>query len=456
MPMRRHKTERARSSIWRPLLIGWLLIQVWLDASSTCRAGEIDESDWPGLPAPAPASGAPEATGGEPPTATRRFAAEVGTGKISMDQVFEVWGPAWYEAMAEVRRCRLSAEACDARLQKEWERALETVIREEVFYQEAERQYEIDLGKYIDKAYEYEQQRSGPHSLGPSRAQVARRIQETEEQRLEQAVDEMVARFINASGGVVRLKEVLQARGITWEDWRERIRRKGFANRHLNIQLQPLVPRPVRPADIRDYYKRHKDEFVKPGRVAFRHILFSYEARGGETAARAAARNVYDALVAKTLTFEEAARKHSDDAASREQGGLELGLVEDVERDAWLGDVREAVRKEPPGVLGPILVSGKGCHLVMLIKAESSVPIPFAEAQRAMQQKIYAERWEAATEKYYQELREKVRIEILTSTFPEELSWRALREKKTLPVVPLGGASVLPRVESASPADAGE
>jgi len=381
------------------------------------------------------------------------IAAEVAEAKIMLDQVFEVWGPAWYEAVAEVRRGRLAMEECDRRLQAEWEKSLETVIREEIFYQEAKRETEKLIQRLADQFYEvqsaYAARRREP---SPSRnaveAEVRRRYQRTAERQLNDLVD----RYIKASGGIERLKQVLANRGINWEEWRRRLERKAYTNTYLHEALSPLVPREPRPADIREYYQQHKDEFVEPGKVSFRHILFAVQNRGNEDAARLAAENVYRAIAEGRLTFEEAARKHSDDAASRERGGIETDLAPEPEREAWLQNIREAVRKEKEGEIGPILVSPLGCHLVMLVSVEPSKAIPFNEAQRIIAKRMFARKWEEEVQKLYVELKAKTRVRILAERFPPELSCSAaLQTERRAPAIYGIGPSAIPPATSSAP-----
>ncbi len=380
------------------------------------------------------------------------IAAEVGESKIMADQVFEVWGPAWYEAIAEVRRGRLTMEECDRRLQSEWEKSLETVIREEVFYQEAKRETEKLIQRLTDRFYEVQsayaaRRREPTPSRNAVEAEVRHRFQRTTERQLEDLVD----RYVKASGGVERLKQVIANRGINWEEWRRRLERKAYTNTYLHEALSPVVPREPRPADIRDYYQQHKEEFVEPGKVVFRHILFSAQSRGSEDAARLAAENVYRAIAEGRLTFEEAARKHSDDPRSRELGGLETDLASEPEREAWLQNVREAVRKEKPGEMGPILVSPLGCHLVMLMSVEPTKPLPFSVAQRLIAKRIFTSKWEEEVQKLYATLRDKTRVRILAERFPPDLSCAAaLPAERRLPTMPVGPSATQPPAVPAS------
>ncbi|MCX7934088.1 MAG: peptidylprolyl isomerase, partial [Planctomycetota bacterium] len=277
-------------------------------------------------------------------------------------------------------------------------------------------------------------------------AEVRRRFQRTAERQLEDLVD----RYVKASGGVERLKQVIANRGLNWEEWRRRLERKAYTNTYLHEALSPLVPRDPRPADIRDYYQQHRDEFVVPGKVTFRHILFSVRERGSEDAARLAAENVYRAIAEGRLSFEEAARKHSDDPISRERGGLETDLAPEPERESWLQNIREAVRKEKPGEIGPILVSPLGCHLVMLVSVEPSQPQPFSEAQRLIAKRIFTQQWEEEVQKLYVALRAKTRVRILAERFPQELSCAAaLSSRRGLPTIHVGPSAYPPTIGAA-------
>ncbi len=416
---------------------------------SICRLSAMEE--------PEPGSGPgikitlPRGIAEKPPISSMQFAVEVGRGRITLDQVFEVWGPTWYQTMADVKRGRIPARECDPHLQEEWRRALETVIREEIYYQEAMRAYDQDLARMIDRVYEA---RQGSRGSSPSRIQVEREVRASQSRQLKRAVNNMIEHYLRVTGGIERLKRVLAARGLTWEEWRRRITKKGLAHRHLRMRISPLVSRMISPADIRDYYHKHEQDFIKPGKVIFRHILFSYEKRGGDEGARLAARNVYDAISAGDISFADAARKHSDDESSRERGGLEDEISPDPEREEWLANIREAVRGEKPGVLGPILVSGRGCHLAVLVRSYPGTPIPFRQAQRRVKDRIYSARWDAAADKYYRELREQVRVRILVPQFPHELSWAAItaRERKSPPLIRLGPVAI-PEVTSAKNRD---
>ncbi len=360
----------------------------------------------------------------------KAFAAEVGKGRLALDQVFEIWGPVWNEVAGQVRRGKLTPENADRKLREEWSRALETVIREEIFYQEAQREAEKAFQDLIDRVYRSALDNARRYRrIGPTHSEVERRLKTQREKSIKRRLRLLENRFIRASGGIRKLKQTIIASGLTWDEWRERLRRKSETNYYLQVILDPLVPRQPRPADIRRYFRTHREEFVKLGAVRFRHILFAADKRGGEDAARQAAASVYEAILDQRLTFAEAARKHSDDPVSRTKGGLETEIATDPDRETWLEPIREAVRKERAGEMGTILVSSRGCHLVMLISTAPDTPIPFRQAQKQIERRMYAEKWEAEAQKLYRELKQKVRVSILAPAFPQKLSCVALQSQ---------------------------
>lgn len=382
------------------LLVGWLCIP----------AGAADGDLAPELPDPS----------------VKRFALEVGTARISEQQIFEVWGPVWYDTIARTHAGKITPGECDRVLQEEWSRALETVAREEMFYQEADREFDQMIAKRAQMMFEQQTgRRSSPESY-MSEQRIEKELRHLYNKEVERQLTDFVDRYIRAAGGLEQLKKVISGRGLNWIEWRERLRKKAFTEQYLRTVLGPRVPRHPRPADIRAYYREHKDEFLEPGAVSFRHILFAFDKRGGEEAARTAAINVYDAIADGRFTFEEAARRFSDDSLSKERGGLETEISPDPDREAWLSDIRNAAREETPGELGSILLSTAGAHLVQLVKTQPGTPVPFADAQRQIKERLYSAKWEEEVQAHYETLKTKVRIRILMPEFPAAYRWAAI------------------------------
>ncbi len=371
------------------------------------------------------------------PTPNRKaVAAEVGQGIVTLDDVLALWGPAWYEVINHVQSGRLDVSEADAKLQEEWQKALETVIRNELLHQEAERDFENRFQKMVDQFLA-----SREEAEGFTRRHAEEKLRRHFQRQIQEQVAAHIDRQIEAAGGMRNLRRVLQERQMTFDEFRDQVRRKGITAQYLQTRVFPLGPIQPRPADIRAFYKEHPEVFAEPGATTFRHILFDNSKRGGENAAYLAAENVYNAIDEGRIGFEEAAKKFSDDPISAARGGLETGIGDDSPRETWLADVRAAAREEKPGEFGPIVLSDRGCHLIVLLKAEPDRVMPFRKAQRIIVEKMQADRWERESQKVYDEIKERARVVVRMQRFPESLSYAntvGRRPKSAPPVKRVG------------------
>ncbi|MCC8116665.1 MAG: hypothetical protein LIP18_05860, partial [Planctomycetes bacterium] len=75
----------------------------------------------------------------------------VGHARIGADQVFELWTPIWSETQMRVRNGKMSPEEGNARLQEEWDRAIRALVKDELFFQEAEREHASFINSIVDR-----------------------------------------------------------------------------------------------------------------------------------------------------------------------------------------------------------------------------------------------------------------------------------------------------------------
>ncbi|MDR1611391.1 MAG: peptidyl-prolyl cis-trans isomerase [Planctomycetota bacterium] len=356
--------------------------------------------------------------GGLPGEVVMGYAAEVGAGRVRVDQVMELWTPVWYETALKVRTGKLDPAEGDQRLQEEWRRALIALVKDELFFQEAEREHNSIVNSLADRIHRMQ----APDSYQRTRGQIAEKIRKDWDLFMERDFRQLTSEVVKRSGGMLKLQKVLEGRGVTYQDWQTRLRKKAFTNTYLNMLIRPRAPEPG-PKRIQDYYARHPDEFSKPGLVRFSHIFFSNARRGGEDAAREAAAEVWGMLVDGEVDFAEAASRFSDDPPGRERNGLETEYeAEDPEREAWLGDIRIALREEAPGALAPILESPFGFHLAVLHAIGPERKIPFQEVRKDIEKRLADEVWEAEVDKYFHVVRKNIAIRVLMPEFPPALS----------------------------------
>ncbi len=352
--------------------------------------------------------------------------AVVGYGRVGADEALELWTPMWREVQGKVRNGKMSPAEGDAKLQEEWKRVVVALVKDEALFQEMEREHSSFINSIVDNMM---------RGADRPRNQVVSEVNRAIEQNMQQFFRELNYEVIKDSGGAVKLHKVLENRGLTFAEWQRRLEKKAFTQTYLHEILNPRAPAPG-PKQVQAYYAEHADEFSLPGAVRFRHIYFS-NAKHGAEGAREAAVEVWERLVDGELSFEDAAAQFSDDAESAARGGLESGEeASDPEREAWLADIRAALRDETPDEVGPILESPFGCHVAMLLSVGPERKVPFAEVRREIQLKLMAEKWDEETDRFFASVRQKTDIRILQPNFPEQLSCAALTG------MPAGGARV--------------
>lgn len=342
--------------------------------------------------------------------------ATVGHGKITADQVFELWTPVWYETLAKVRNGKMRPEEGDHRLTEEWQKAVLALIKDELFFQEAEREHNSMINNFVDNIVRQGADRP--------RMQIASEVRRAMEQDMDKHFRRLNAELIKETGGMLKLHKVLEGRGISFMEWQNRLKKKAFTQTYLTLVLKPRTPNPG-PRQIQQYYASHPEEFSKPGRLRFRHIFFSTAKRGSDQAQDDAV-DVWERLVDGEIDFEAAARQYSDDAESKARGGLETeDEAVDPEREAWLADIRTALREETPGAVGPILESPFGFHVTELLDIGPDRKIPFSEVSRDIDRKLQNRIWEEETDRYFAGIRKNTDIQVLMPSFPPTLSCAA-------------------------------
>ena len=340
----------------------------------------------------------------------------VDAARVTAGDVLELWTPIWSETQARVRNGRLDPREGDRRLQIEWEKAVTALVKDEVFFQEADREHSSTVNRYVDMIMR--------GSEGVSRSEVAARVRREVDADMQRYFRELNSDIVRESGGMIKLSKVLESRGMSFTDWQNRLRKKAFTQSYLHMILSPRAPEPG-PRQVQEYYAAHPEEFSSPGTVRFRHIFFSNAARG-EDEAREDAAAVWEMIAGGEISFEEAARTYSDDVVSKGNGGLETSAeAEDLEREAWLSDIRAALREEKAGGLGPILESPFGCHVATLVSIGEGRRVPFSEVRARIERKLAGAVWDEETDKYFRSIARGTPIRIVRRTFPEHLSCAA-------------------------------
>ena len=132
------------------------------------------------------------------------------------------------------------------------------------------------------------------------------------------------------------------------------------------------------PERVRKSYEERRSEFDRPEQVHLRHILVRFEEKDG--ASKQAARERIDAIrkrIEGGEDFTTVAREASEDPATKESGG-DLGLVA---RGGVVKPLEDAAFSQETGVLGEVIESPQGFHVLRVEARQTASVVPFEQAQ---------------------------------------------------------------------------
>ncbi len=249
--------------------------------------------------------------------------------------------------------------------------ALDRLIREELFWQQAQKENLVVGDAEVDK------------SFAETRSKFASK-QAFEMQLMRQGTDE--------------------------QGFRNSIRRLLSADRYVDRVIAQRVQ--VTDADVESYYRLNAHLFGKPELVKVRTLAIAAPA-SQSAEKRLAARVRIEALrqeLAGGGSFDQLARQHSDDP-TRPWGG-ELDTTPAGGLPEWM---RAPVAKLKPGQLSPVIETPAGYHLLKLEARMPAVKIPFEEARQGIHDNLFNVRAREAIEAAGAELRRQAKVEMLVA-----------------------------------------
>ena len=238
----------------------------------------------------------------------------------------------------------------------------------------------------------------------------AKRAMTKEEIRKEQVdkdLDRVVKDLIGQAGSILQLKKLLASKGETLEQAKQRRREELLIEEILRRNVLPFVA--VSPREIREFYRRHIEEFSQKKQVKFRQILIKFSEYETKEQARQVAESILKKLQASS-SFESLAREYSRDPYASE-GGL-WGNGAFVTRGTVLHEIDEAIFKLRVNDLSPIVESSQGYHLLRVEEIKPERVVPFDEAQDQIRRFLSEERWTKRYNEYLAELKAKAYIEM--------------------------------------------
>lgn len=211
--------------------------------------------------------------------------------------------------------------------------------------------------------------------------QIILRSFDTEGYKLpDSAVDEIVQERIREQfGDRVTLMKTLQARGMTFEQFRQQVRDQYIATALRNQNVQRVVV--ISPTKVQNYYQSHQDNFKIDDQVKLRMIVLN-KTSADDTNAAKFAREIQTKLK-DGATFSEMASIYSQGSQQR-QGG-DWGWVERSVLRKELGEVAFSLA---PGQTSDAIDTPDAVYLMLVEDKKPAHAKPLADVRNEIEKTL--------------------------------------------------------------------
>jgi len=197
----------------------------------------------------------------------------------------------------------------------------------------------------------------------------------------------------------IELREQLIRENITYENFLEGLRSNVLRGRVLTRVISPEVN--VTDADLREFYAKHKDEFVD---VEYRLKQVFASGQRSDGAQRAA--DAYK-LLNEGRSFEDVAAEFSDDPSAKQGGDIGYVKIEEL-----LPTLKDAVKVLVPNTYSGVVSTPYGFHILKLVEIKKSDIQPFDAVKDKIHERIVLQESEKRYKDYITKLRQSSYIEV--------------------------------------------
>jgi len=204
-----------------------------------------------------------------------------------------------------------------------------------------------------------------------------------------------------------QLAQALRGQGMTMGTYRQDLKKQILRFRVINIAVGSKVA--VSDEDVQSYYDRHMKSGAEV-QVRASHVFIAIPdgADAGVVAEKQAAAAALLERAKAGEDFAKLAREHSEDAATRAEGG-DLGTFG---KDMLPKPIEELVFAMEIGEVRGPLRADRGFHVIKLVEKKTKPAKPFAEVREELRAQLRQKEVERQTKSYLADLRKKTLVDV--------------------------------------------
>jgi len=200
------------------------------------------------------------------------------------------------------------------------------------------------------------------------------------------------------------LLATLKAKGMTYEQYKESIRRNLERLRLINYEVKSKII--IREEEVKRFYEQHIDSFRTDKKVRLAMIFLPFK-KGNRNEVHRSAQEIMDRL-RRGEDFGTLAKAFSK-GPNRERGG-DLGLFKWEELDP---KIRKLVEKLPEGGVTSPIIKPEGIKIIKVVRRYESGVRPYEEVKDAIYFELYQEEVNRRYEAWLKGLRESAYTKII-------------------------------------------
>jgi peptidyl-prolyl cis-trans isomerase C len=219
-------------------------------------------------------------------------------------------------------------------------------------------------------------------------------------------VNEIITDFQNRMGGEDVLEQALNFRGVSMEEYRSDIAQSLRIEKLLQQEVYSETT--VDPAEVRQYYDAHPQEFNVPEQVKARHILIFTAENDDPVKRKEALATIQGAAerIRNGEPFEDVAREVSQDRSAASGG--DLGYFG---RGQMVPEFEEAAFPLDKGQVSDVVETPFGYHLIKVEDKRPAGTLTFEEVEQRLADYLKHMKGDEKGEEYVENLKAQAKIE---------------------------------------------
>lgn len=209
----------------------------------------------------------------------------------------------------------------------------------------------------------------------------------------DEELNKILTTELDSVGGEEKLKEYLKKQGMSYEEYKEKLRDRILKYKLVQIQLKGKVL--ITDEELKKAY----EEAIKNYDLSPKYWLSVLIINGDEKLAS----SIYQEVL-QGKSFEEVYNSYSQN--------VQFIKEEAFKKDELTPEILERLKNIAPGEVTPVIKRDENYYIIRLLKTEEGAPPSFEEMREKLYQKLFELKAQAVLEKWIKDLEEKRYIKI--------------------------------------------